>query len=185
MGILVYGECCCLSLSTADRTKLGAGRGNDALALFHSVILDLHNAVRVGTTAPLHDSLRGETSVVPLILSSFTIALSVNASAVMWELRQPWESTPTLHSFLKIDETPRLELLWRRRRDGSTMLDPQPKNGSSVMSVRWKHHRLLPYTKYGHACEGGKRIGSSCSSGSPLWPYKGPAIQMVFTHTRH
>lgn len=109
------------------------------LSHFHSVILDLHNALRAGTTAPLHESCVSE-SVVPLVPSAFTIALSAHASAVMWELRQPWESTPTLHSFLKIDETQLRSREWeaaseeRRRRDGSTMLDPLPEKGSSVMS---------------------------------------------------
>ena len=54
----------------------------------------------------------------------------LNTSVEMWELRQRWERTPTLHSILKIEEKHRLELLQRRRNNRRTML----KNGVSVMS---------------------------------------------------
>lgn len=89
----------------------------------------------------------------------------LNTSAEMWELRQRWERTPTLHSRLKIEEKHRLELLQRRRRnDRRTML----KNGVSVMTEMPSYcFRKLNMDML--LRRGGNR-GGSCSSGSPLWP---------------
>lgn len=49
----------------------------------------------------------------------------------------------------RLNETPRPKEEERR----STVLDVQPKNGSSVMSAQLKTMVFLPYTKYGHGRE--------------------------------
>lgn len=98
-------------------------------APFLSFILYLHEAVSVGTSTPLHGSVRGKPSVAPLILSS-TTALpehhrrDVGARAALGE-----NANSALVSKNR-QETPRLGPLQRRRNDMSTML----KNGVSVMS---------------------------------------------------
>lgn len=88
----------------------------------------------------------------------------LNTSAEMWELRQRWERTPTLHSFPKIEEKHRLELLQRRRDNRRTML----KNGVSVMSRMPSYYFRMPNMDM--LVRRGRNSESSCSSGSPLWP---------------
>lgn len=98
-------------------------------------------------------------SVIPLILSSFTTALSVSAHApaLMWALRQPWENTPTLHTFLKIDETKRLD--WSSL-EGGEWMEYGARSAAQkrlVGDVSTAENVFLPYTKYGHSCEEKKR----------------------------
>ncbi len=130
--------------------QLTTARGNDnsfcfiQLYLIYTVLSEFEQLLCCMTPCEQRRDTPWLQSVIPLILS-FTTALRVSANAptLMWERRQPWENTPTLHTFLKIDEKNRLDRSASKEEERwSTMLEPQPKNGSSVMSARWKHRRL-------------------------------------------
>lgn len=120
------------------------------IAVLHSLVLNLRDAVRVWTTALLHDSLRGETrysmtaewSVIPLILSAFTTLcvcerprFDVGAQAALGE------HADSAHiSKNRLSETHRLELLWRRRRDGVRRASHSPNMVCRWCQYRWKWH---------------------------------------------
>lgn len=99
-------------------------------APFLSFILCLREAVGVGTSTPLHDWVRGEPSVAPLILSS-TTALSEHLRSDVGAQAALGENADSALVSKNRRETPRLEPLQRRRNDTSTML----KSGVSVMSA--------------------------------------------------
>lgn len=63
----------------------------------------LREAVSVGTSTPPCTVGRAASPASPRS-SSLPLLRCLNTSAVMWELRLRWERTPTLLSFLKIDE---------------------------------------------------------------------------------
>lgn len=75
----------------------------------------------------------------------------------MWELRQPGENTPTLHTFLKIGEAKRLDRSAFKGGGGETeynALSAAQKCLVGDVSTAENTVVFLPYTKYGHGCEG-------------------------------
>ena len=105
--------------------EAGTGRGSDAslrltrlflnylmLSEFDQPLCCLTPGARRRDSAWLQSGVSSHSSA-PL---SLLLSLSANAPTLMWELRQPWENTPTLHTFLKIDSMKRLD--WSRSEGG-------------------------------------------------------------------
>lgn len=89
----------------------------------------------------------------------------------MWELRQSWENTPTLHTLLKIDEA--------KRSEGGGDAERAARAAAQTwfagdVGADENDIVFLPCTKYGHGCEG--EIGGSCSSGSPFVHIRAPPL---------
>lgn len=120
---------------------------HDTLVPLHSFILYLHKAVSVGTSPPLHDSVRGEPRVAPLVLSSTTVLSEhlrrdVGAQAAMGE---------NANSAL----TPKN----RRETPAGAASEEEEQQENNAQKWRVGDDRnaiiLLPEAKYGHAADAG------------------------------